>query len=84
MDMNNYWFNAIYSLVPTLLVGLIFWFIVRAIIKSDSRERAAYAKYAKQEREAIKRASELEGDSPVPQVGGDDRQPSKTDHADPQ
>lgn len=61
MDMSNYWFNAIYSLVPTVIVGLIFWFIVRAIIKADSRERAAYVKYAKQEREALVRASGADG-----------------------
>ena len=60
MDMNNYWFNAVYSVVPTILVGLLFWFTVRAIVKADSREREAYAKYAKEEREARKRASEAD------------------------
>ncbi|GGI43005.1 hypothetical protein GCM10010988_41880 [Cnuibacter physcomitrellae] len=50
MSMNDYWFNAVYSVTPTILVGLIFWFTMRAILKSDSRERKVYAKIKEQER----------------------------------
>ena len=42
--------NAIISLVPTVGVGLIFWFIMRAIIRSDRTERKVYAKVEAQER----------------------------------
>ena len=50
MSMENFWFNAIYSVAPTLGVGLIFWFIMRAIIRSDRTERKAYARIEAEER----------------------------------
>jgi flagellar biosynthesis/type III secretory pathway M-ring protein FliF/YscJ len=40
----------IFSLAPTILIGLVFWFIMRAIIRSDRNERAAYAKVEAEER----------------------------------
>ncbi|TFD81230.1 hypothetical protein E3T54_02135 [Cryobacterium sp. Sr8] len=48
--MEDFWFNAIYSVAPTLGVGLIFWFIMRAIIRSDRTERKAYARIEAEER----------------------------------
>ena len=42
---------ALFSLAPTVLLGLVFWFIMRAIIRSDRNERAAYAKVEAEERE---------------------------------
>lgn len=45
--------NAIVSLVPTVVVGLIFWFIIRAIIRADRTERKVYAKVEEQERARI-------------------------------
>ena len=49
----EFWANALFSVTPTILVGLIFWFAMRAIIRSDRSERAAYAKIEAQERERI-------------------------------
>jgi hypothetical protein len=46
----DFWGNAIFSLVPTVLFGLLFWFILRAIIRSDRNERASYAKVEAEER----------------------------------
>ena len=46
----EYWSNAIFSIVPTLAVGLIFWFVMAAIIRSDRTERNSYAKIEAQER----------------------------------
>ena len=46
----DFWGNAIFSLVPTVLFGLVFWFILRAIIRSDRNERASYAKVEAEER----------------------------------
>ena len=46
----DFWGNAIFSLVPTVLFGLLFWFILRSIIRSDRNERAAYAKVEAEER----------------------------------
>jgi flagellar biosynthesis/type III secretory pathway M-ring protein FliF/YscJ len=42
--------NAIYSVTPTILVGLIFWFIMRAIIRADRTERKVHADIEAQER----------------------------------
>lgn len=46
----EFWGNAIFSIVPTLLFGLLFWFVFRAIIRSDASERAAAAKVEAEER----------------------------------
>ena len=48
--LDNFWANAAYSLAPTILVGLIFWFVMRAIIRSDRTERKAFAKIEAEER----------------------------------
>lgn len=42
--------NAIYSVTPTILVGLIFWFIMRAIIRADRTERKVHADIEAEER----------------------------------
>ena len=44
------WSNALFSLAPTVLVGLVFWFIMAAIIRSDRSERSARAKIEAEER----------------------------------
>ena len=44
------WLAVLYSLAPTLLVGGLFWFIMRSIIRSDRTERSAYAKVEAEER----------------------------------
>ena len=46
----EFWSNALYSVTPTILVGLVFWFVLRAIIRGDRNERAAYAKIEAEER----------------------------------
>lgn len=48
--LDNFWANAAYSLAPTVLVGLVFWFIMRAIIRADRTERKVYAEIEAQER----------------------------------
>ena len=48
--LENFWANAAFSLAPTVLVGLIFWFIMRAIIRADRTERKAYSDIEAQER----------------------------------
>jgi flagellar biosynthesis/type III secretory pathway M-ring protein FliF/YscJ len=44
------WTGVLYSLGPTVLVGLLFWFIMRAIIRADRTERKAYAQIEAEER----------------------------------
>jgi flagellar biosynthesis/type III secretory pathway M-ring protein FliF/YscJ len=54
----EFWANAIFSVVPTLLFGLLFWFVFRAIIRSDRTERAVAAQVESEER--AKRAARTE------------------------
>ncbi len=46
----DFFTNAIISLVPVVGVGLLFWFIMRAIIRADRTERKVYSKVEAQER----------------------------------
>lgn len=46
----DFWSNAIFSVTPTILVGLIFWFAMRAIIRADRTERKVYSKIETEER----------------------------------
>jgi hypothetical protein len=50
---SDFWGNAIFSLIPTVLFGLVFWYILRAIIRSDRNERASYAKVEAEERAKV-------------------------------
>jgi flagellar biosynthesis/type III secretory pathway M-ring protein FliF/YscJ len=48
--LENFWANAAYSLAPTVLVGLVFWFVMRAIVRADRTERKVYAEIETEER----------------------------------
>lgn len=54
---DDFWSNAIYSVTPTILVGLIFWFAMRAIIRADRTERKAYSKIEAEERARLSKAN---------------------------
>ena len=43
------------SLAPTVLIGLIFWFVMRAVIRADRGERKAYARIEAEERAKLNR-----------------------------
>lgn len=47
----DFWGNAIFSLVPTIMIGLVFWYTLRAIIRADRTERKIYASMEAEERE---------------------------------
>lgn len=47
---DDFWGNAIFSLVPTVLFGLLFWFVFRAIVRSDRTEREVAAQIEVEER----------------------------------
>jgi len=49
--IQDFWANAIFSITPTLLIGLIFWFIMRSILRADRTERDTLKKYEAEERE---------------------------------
>ncbi len=46
----GFWPNAIYSLIPTIVLGLIFWYILRSVIRSDRPEPSGAAKIEAEER----------------------------------
>ncbi|QNE48549.1 hypothetical protein F1C58_14710 [Glaciihabitans sp. INWT7] len=48
--MQNFWANAAYSLIPTILLGLIFWLVMRSIFRADRTERKVYAEIEAEER----------------------------------
>ncbi len=48
--IEDFWLNAVFSLTPTVVVGLIFWFVIRSIIHADRNERKALAKVETEER----------------------------------
>jgi len=46
----EYWANFVFSLVPTIVIGLIFWFILRGVMRADRREREVAARIDAEER----------------------------------
>jgi len=50
---DDFWANAIFSVTPTIVLGLIFWFAMRAIIRADRAEREVYTKIEAEERERL-------------------------------
>ncbi len=46
----DFWGNAIFSVTPTIVIGLIFWFAMRAIIRADRSERDVFSKVDAEER----------------------------------
>ena len=47
----EFWANAVFSLIPTLVVGGIFWFTIRGILRADRTERKVYADIEAEERD---------------------------------
>lgn len=48
--MENWWANAIWSLTPSVIIGVFFWFVVRAISRADRAERQVYKQIEDEER----------------------------------
>jgi hypothetical protein len=40
----------VFSVTPTICLGLLFWFVMRAILRMDRTERKVYAKIEAEER----------------------------------
>lgn len=47
--MDIFW-AAVWSLAPTVLVGLLFWVVMRAVLHADRTERKVYSRLESQER----------------------------------
>ncbi|TFD69834.1 hypothetical protein [Cryobacterium ruanii] len=48
--IENYWGNALFSVVPTIALGLMFWLMLRSILRADRIERKVYAQIEAEER----------------------------------
>ena len=48
--LENFWANAAFSVTPTILIGLIFWLVMRSVIRADRTERKVYNDIEAQER----------------------------------
>ncbi|MGN6762476.1 MULTISPECIES: hypothetical protein [unclassified Leifsonia] len=48
--MNDVIGGILWALAPTVLVGLLFWAIMRAIVRADRDERRAYTRLEAEER----------------------------------
>ena len=48
--LEEFWANALFSVTPTILIGLVFWLILRAIIRADRTERSVYSQIETEER----------------------------------
>ncbi|MBW4032887.1 MAG: hypothetical protein HIU88_09500 [Acidobacteria bacterium] len=44
------WGGIVWSVAPTIVIGLLFWFIMRSLLRSDRNERKAYSKIEAEER----------------------------------
>ena len=53
---NTVW-DVVGSLIPPSFIGLLFWFVMRSILRADSKEREVYAQIEAEER------AKLEGKS---------------------
>ena len=50
---DTFWGNAIFSVIPTIVIGLIFWLAMRAIVRADRSERETFNEVEAQERARI-------------------------------
>jgi len=49
--MENWWANAIWSITPTLVIGTIFFVVLRLILRADRTERRIFKEIETEERE---------------------------------
>ncbi|MCV2395007.1 hypothetical protein OEB99_11875 [Actinotalea sp. M2MS4P-6] len=52
--MNTFWLS-VGALIPPIGVGVIFWLVMRWIVRADRQERAAIARIDAAERDAAER-----------------------------
>jgi hypothetical protein len=51
-EMENFWVAAAWSLLPTVGVSIVFFFVVRGILRFDRTERKVHAQIEAEERAA--------------------------------
>lgn len=65
--MDDYWVAVVWSLLPTVVVSAIFFFVLRSIIRADRTERRVYARIEAEERAKLglpARTPEFEAGAP--------------------
>ncbi|MEK9578253.1 MAG: hypothetical protein VW008_02760 [Aquiluna sp.] len=50
MSVGEILLDALISLIPPILVGILFYIIMRSILRADSKERETYAQIEAEER----------------------------------
>ncbi|MEZ3160312.1 hypothetical protein AB1K54_07145 [Microbacterium sp. BWT-B31] len=48
--MDDFWLAVMWSLLPTVVVSAIFFFVLRSIVRADRTERREYARIEAEER----------------------------------
>lgn len=48
--MDDYWAAVLWTLLPTIVVSGIFFFVLRSIVRADRTERREYARIEAEER----------------------------------
>lgn len=48
--MDDYWVAVFWTLLPTVVVSVLFFYILRSIIRADRTERRVYARIEAEER----------------------------------
>jgi flagellar biosynthesis/type III secretory pathway M-ring protein FliF/YscJ len=61
----DFWGGIAWALAPTIVIGLLFWFIMRSVIRSDRNERATYAKIEAEERARFAASSPAQPGGPA-------------------
>jgi len=51
--MENWWLNALWSVTPTILIGVFFFVVLRLILRADRTERRIYKEMEAKERERL-------------------------------
>lgn len=54
------------SILPSVGLALIFWYVMRAVIRADRRERAELAKIDAEEAAKAAAASDISSENPKP------------------
>ena len=48
--VDSYWTAVMWSILPTIVVSVAFWFILRSIVRMDRTERKVHARVEAEER----------------------------------
>jgi hypothetical protein len=49
--IESFWLNALYSVTPTAVLGVMFWLVMRSIFRADRGEREAYTEIEREEKQ---------------------------------